>query len=157
MSYSKIAVVSIGLLSLFNSTSLVASEFLQAQAESIPSNCQFLQEVTTGEIEITKQIQALGITNNFNTDFAIPAGINFTSYEAMMRVENNGNYNVTINLKYPNNAASTALEKKDVPMVIGENYSLPFQAPIDQQPYQVNFNIAGNNNNTYTISVMACQ
>lgn len=152
-----IGLASLSVLSLFSFNALLASERLQAQADTIPANCQLLQEVSTGNTHITKQIQALGITNNFNTDFNVPAGINFTSYQAMMQVENNAKYDVTINLKYGDNSVSTVLEKSQVPMAIGETYSLPFESPIDKQPYQVNFKIAGANNNTYTISVMACQ
>ncbi|ELR96807.1 hypothetical protein [Gloeocapsa sp. PCC 73106] len=153
----KIGLVSFTVCSLFSSSSFTALAPLQAQTESIPANCQLLKEVRTGATEITKKIQALGITNNFNTDFGIPSGVAFTSYQAMMRVENNANYDVTINLKYGDNSVSTALEKPQIPMVIGENYALPFNSPTDRQPYQINFNIAGPNNNTYTISVMACE
>jgi len=44
-----------------------------------------------------------------------------------------------------------------VPMKRGETYSLPFQSPTGRQPYQINFNINGMNNNAYTIAVMACK
>lgn len=151
MSFLKLGLVGATLFSVLGLTSL------QAQETTIPANCQLLKEVSTGATEITKKIESLAITNNFNTDFAIPAGVAFTSYQAMMQVENEGKYDVTINLKYPDESSATAIDKKQFPMVVGQNYSLPFNSPTDREPYQVNFNIAGANNNSYTISVMACQ
>lgn len=155
MFFAKIPVIAAGLGTICITTSMIASEI--SQTPNIPPNCQMLTEVSTGETHITKQIQNLGITNNFNTDFDIPAGVTFSSYRAMIEVENNAKYDVTLNLKYGDNSVSTVYQKKQMPMMIGEQYSLPFETPIDKQPYQLNFNIAGPNNTTYTISAMACQ
>jgi hypothetical protein len=73
-----------------------------------------------------------------------------------MLPENDAVYDVAVNLKYSDMSVSTVF-KKDVSMKRGEAYSLPFQSATGRQPYQVNFNIGGANNNAYTISIMACK
>jgi len=122
-----------GLILGLTSMAVVAST--KDQATELPKNCQYLKEVATNQTHIRKQIDAIG-KNNFNTDFAVPG--------------------VTINLKYPDNSVNSAFQK-NVEMKRGETYSLPFQSPTGRQPYQINFNINGMNNNAYTIAVMACK
>jgi len=112
-------------------------------------------EVATNQTHIRKQIDAIG-KNNFNTDFAVPSGVKFASFKGVMVPENDGKYGVTINLKYSDNSVNSAFQK-NVEMKRGETYSLPFQSPTGRQPYQINFNINGMNNNAYTIAVMACK
>lgn len=126
-----------------------------ALTPAIADTCQPLAEVSTGATEITKKVDLIAVRNNFNTDFAIPGETKFRTFQATMTVENAGEYHVVINLKYPNTADSTAYDRK-ITMTPGETYTLDFQSPIEAQPYQVNFNISGANNNTYTISVAGC-
>jgi hypothetical protein len=121
----------------------------------LPKNCQYLKEVATSQTHIRKKIDAI-IGKNFNTDFAVPAGVKFTSFKGVMIPENDGKYGVTVNLKYPDNSVNSAFQK-NVEMKKGETYSLPFQSPTGRQPYQINLNINGANNNAYTIAVMACK
>jgi hypothetical protein len=104
----------------------------------------------------SKKKNRIDLGNNFNADFAVPTGIKFTSYKAVMLPENDANYDVAINLKFADMSTSTVFSKK-VPMTRGQSYSLPFQSATGRQPYQVNFNISGANNNAYTISIMACK
>ncbi|WP_245927613.1 hypothetical protein [Aphanothece hegewaldii] len=125
------------------------------QSEQIPKNCQELKEITTNQTHIRKKIDSVG-RKNYNADFAVPAGEKFTSFKAVMLPENDATYGVTINLKYGDQSVSTALQK-NVQMKRGETYTLPFQSSTEKQPYQVNFNISGANNNAYTISLMACK
>lgn len=126
-----------------------------AQSGELPKNCQYLKEISTNQTQIRKKIEAIA-SNNFNTDFAVPTGIKFASFKGVMLPENNATYGVTINLKYADKSVSTAF-RKNVPMKRGETYSLPFQSPTGRQPYQINLNINGDNNNVYTIAVMACK
>jgi hypothetical protein len=74
-----------------------------------------------------------------------------------MTVQNDAKYDVGVNSKYADNSVTSALEKNGIPMVRNENYDLEFRTPTENQPYQVNVYVSGPNNNTYTISVMACK
>lgn len=124
------------------------------------SSCQYLREISTGQTHIRKRINTptVGIvrSNNWNTDFAVPAGTPFSFYVAVMTPENNAQYDATINMIYPDRSSSTAFERR-VPLERGRTYSLPFQSPTARQPHQINFRIGGANNNAYTISALACQ
>lgn len=143
----------VGLILGLTSIGVVAAT--KDQATELPKNCQYLKEVATNQTHIRKQIDAIG-KNNFNTDFAVPSGVKFASFKGVMVPENDGKYGVTINLKYPDNSVNSAFQK-NVEMKRGETYSLPFQSPTGRQPYQINFNINGMNNNAYMIAVMACK
>ncbi len=136
-------------------TSMAVLASTNDRAEKLPKNCQYLKEVATNQTHIRKTIDAI-IGKNFDTDFAVPAGVKFTSFKGIMLPENDGTYGVTINLKYTDNSVSSAF-RKNVPMQREKTYSLPFQSPTGNQPYQINLNINGDNNNTYTIAVMACK
>lgn len=137
-------------------TSMVVVASTKDQATELPKNCQYLKEVATNQTHIRKQIDSMIGGKNFNTDFAVPSGVKFISFKGVMVPENDGKYGVTINLKYPDNSSNSAF-RKDVEMKRGETYSLPFQSPTGRQPYQINFNINGANNNTYTIAAIACK
>ncbi len=73
-----------------------------------------------------------------------------------MRPQNEAVYGVTVNLKYPDNSYSTAF-RKDVAMTRNKVYTLPFQSSTGNQPYQINLNVNGDNNNVYTIAVIGCR
>jgi hypothetical protein len=149
------SILSAGLFLGITSMTVLANANKQAGAGKLPKNCQYLKEVATNQTHIRKKIDAM-IGKNFDTDFAVPAGVKFASFKGIVLPENEGTYGVTINLKYADNSISSAL-RKDVSMKSGETYSLPFQSPTGRQPYQINFNINGANNNAYTIAVMACK
>ncbi|MGK7933508.1 MAG: hypothetical protein AB4041_19030 [Microcystaceae cyanobacterium] len=158
MFYYQKTLLGLGLAVAVSSPSLVIAPSSVAQSQSIPSNCQMLEEISTGMTEIKKKVRRRVVQgDNFNTDFAVPSGIAFKNYKAMMTVENDADYDVGVNLKYADNSVASALGKNKIPMVRGENYDLDFTAPTQQQPYQINLYVSGPNNNTYTISVMACQ
>ena len=146
-------ILSVGLL--LGVTSMTTLAAPNQQAVKLPKNCQYLKEVATNQTHIRKNISSI-IGKNFNTDFAVPPGVKFTSFKGVMFPENDGTYGVTINLKYADNSVSTAF-RKDVAMKHGENYSLAFRSATKRQPYQINLNINGSNNNAYTIAVMACR
>lgn len=151
--------VSIGFLGLFlgviSITSIAICANAQAKVEKLPKNCQYLKEVATNQTHIRKSIDSI-IGKNFDTDFAVPPGMKFTSYKASMVPENEGTYGITVNLKYADNSVSSAF-RKDVALKNRVPYSLDFKSPTAKQPYQINLNINGNNKNTYTIAVMACR
>jgi hypothetical protein len=128
-----------------------------ANAKKKPaSNCQLLKEVSTNQTKIRKEIQTGPFGNNWNTDFAVPAGVKFKSYKANMIPENNADYQVAINMKYSDDTSDVAYQR-NVPMKRGQTYSLPFKSATNRQPYQINLNIGGDVGNVYNISVMACR
>jgi hypothetical protein len=147
------SILSAGLLLGLTSTAVFAG--MNDRATDLPKNCQYLKEVATNQTHINKKIDSI-IGKNFNTDFAVPAGMKFASFKGVMLPENDGTYGVTVNLKYPDNSTNSAFQK-NVEMKRGQTYSLPFQSPTGRQPYQINLNINGANNNVYTIAVMACK
>lgn len=143
-----------GLLALTHMTTTLANPSPSSLGK-LPKNCQYLKEVATGQRVITKTISSI-LATNFDTDFAVPAGVKFRSFKAMMRPQNEAVYGVTVNLKYPDNSYSTAF-RKDVAMTRNKVYSLPFQSSTGNQPYQINLNVNGDNNNVYSIAVIGCR
>jgi hypothetical protein len=74
-----------------------------------------------------------------------------------MTPANNGNYQGTINLKYNDNTTSTVFAR-DKDLVRDKTYHVTFYPPlVNKQPFQVNTVIGGEENNSYTISVTACE
>ncbi|MGK7926251.1 MAG: hypothetical protein AB4290_13580 [Spirulina sp.] len=152
--------VSILGLSLSNLTvpSAIAQETTPEELErrAAELGCEFFKEVSTGQTQIRKKIQVTLLTrNNWNTDFAVPTGTPFDFYVAIMTPENDANYQVSIHLKYPQNRSDTVYDRS-YPMERGRTYTLPFQSPTGEQPYQVNFRVGGANNNAYNIAVVGC-
>ena len=117
-----------GLLALTHMTTTLANPSPSSLGK-LPKNCQYLKEVATGQRVITKTISSI-LATNFDTDFAVPAGVKFRSFKAMMRPQNEAVYGV---------------------------YSLPFQSSTGNQPYQINLNVNGDNNNVYSIAVIGCR
>jgi len=131
-----------------------------SEAEMQQRGCQYLREVSTGQTHIRKTIRiSLGVfvrRGNADADFAVPAGINFTNYIAVMVPEHEAAYKTAVHLKYPEGRSDTVYQR-DVPLERGRTYALPFRSPTQAQPYQVNLNISGENGNAYTIAAIACQ
>lgn len=156
MSTPKVSFFALALIAGLSYATVQANASLKEKEEAIPKNCQLLREVTTGQTHIRKRIESILIGNNFNVDFAVPTGTRFVSFKATMLPENDATYNVEINLKYSDMSSSSAF-RDSVAMKRGGTYSLPFVSPTDRQPFQINFNISGANNNAYTVFIMACK
>ncbi len=145
------------LLSATLSAGFVSPFLTTSSAQAQEGNCEYFKEVTTDQTEIRKKIQdTLVRRNNWNTDFAIPAGKKYDFFVGKMTPENTDNYEVSIHLKYPNGTSDTVYSR-NVQLDRGEGYSLTFQTPTSNQPYQVNVRVGGANNNAYNISVLGCQ
>ncbi len=130
---------------------------INAQPAMDDGKCEYFKEVTTDKTEIRKQIQdTLVRRNNWNTDFAIPTGKKYDFFVGKMTPENTASYDISIHLKYPNGTSDTVYSR-NVQMERGEGYSLTFQTPTANQPYQVNVRVGGANNNAYNISILGCQ
>lgn len=123
----------------------------------IDNNCVYLREVSTGQRQVRKKSDIGGVgRDNRNTDFAIPPRSRFRYYIARLTPENNANYNVTVNLKYPDRTSSQVL-KREGPLNRFYLVSQSFRTPTDRQPYQVNTNITTARNNAYSISILGCR
>jgi hypothetical protein len=138
------------------SFSLVSSNFpAQTQPKAEEPKCELFKEVTTDQTEVKKTIQNVLLVKNFNTDFAVPTATKYAFYVGQMTPENTAEYDITINMKYADGSNSTVVSG-DKTMERGKTYSLTFNSPTGEQPYQINFRIGGPNNNVYTISVAGC-
>lgn len=127
----------------------------QAQVP-VDNNCVYLREVSTGQRQIRKKSDIGVGRDNRNTDFAVPPRSRFRYYIARLTPENNANYNVTINLKYPDRTSSEVL-KREGPLNRYYLVSQSFRTPTDRQPYQVNANIVTPRNNAYSVSILGCR
>jgi hypothetical protein len=102
-----------------------------------------------------------GITitrNNWNTDWAIPGGINFHRFVTTITAPNGGSFNIRMFLKYSDQTSGEFFNQDGVvidpqkPLIIKAE-SLP-----DDFPFQINLFIGGLNQigNVYTASVVGC-
>ena len=115
-----------------------------------------------GATSVRKRISqpgiAPGVNNNWNTDFAVPAGRRFTSYIATITPENNAGYNVALNLKYSDNTAQEVYKQDRINLRRNVPYRFSAFTPAGtRQPYQVNLTVSGTFGNTYQARVAACQ
>ncbi|WP_373480424.1 hypothetical protein [Geminocystis sp.] len=102
-----------------------------------------------------------GITitrNNWNTDWAIPGGINFNRFVTTITAPNGGSFNLSLFLKYSDQTSEEVFNKQNVtidpekPLII-EKKSAP-----NDFPFQVNLLLGGIEQigRTYTASVVGC-
>lgn len=127
-------------------------------------------EIVKGEgTEVTKSVSPpnvgtipnlpVGYRGNWDTDFIVPSGNAFSSYQATIRSESSepATYRVKVYLKYPDDTTDRVFDN-EVELEPGETQTLKGSPRIDQQPYQVNLNIGGYDSigYSYTISVEAC-
>jgi hypothetical protein len=127
-----------------------------AQAEQ-ESTCVDLQEVTTGQTQIRKQIRPgfLG-PGNINVDFSVPPTETFDFYEVTFIPENDANYRVDVNFRYSDGSQSNVWSGSGDAQR-EETYSRRFSSPTSEQPFLINTSVAGERNIAYTIGVSACQ
>ncbi len=142
-------------LALIGSFSVVIAAGLGTSVQAA-ERCVALKEVTTGQAVINKQIKvALFGNNNFNTDFAVPAGTNFQFFRVKFVPENDATYTVKVNFKYSNTSSATVFNQTG--FVEREKiYERNFISPTSDIPYQVNTDIGGDNNTAYRVSVTGC-
>jgi hypothetical protein len=120
------------------------------------ATCVDLQEVTTGQTQIRKQIRPgfLG-PGNINVDFSVPSTEEFEFYEVTFIPENDANYRVDVNFRYPDGSQSNVWSgsgdaQRD------QTYSRRFNSPTGEQPFLINTSVAGERNIAYTIGISAC-
>ena len=67
------------------------SSMVKAETEVDKDKCEYFKEITTDKTEIRKQIKdSVILRNNWNTDFAVPAGTKYEFYVANMMPEKYG-------------------------------------------------------------------
>ncbi len=129
----------------------------QQTSDDPTDSCVALQEVTTGKTEIRKRIENRLITQgNWNTDFLVPSGQEFSYFVAILTPEHNAPFHMTPALRF-SNGSTESLFRLQSTLTSGETYSVPFQSPTGRQPAVVNMRVGGVNGNFYTIGVAGCQ
>jgi hypothetical protein len=130
---------------------------LPVQAQS----CRPLRVVDGRGFEVRKRIDGrpggVIVSNNWNTDFAVPPGVRFRSYAVSITPENDAPYDISIHFKYPNNSSSTVFQNNSLKLARWRSWNRTFQSPTSRQPYQINLRIGGTNGNFYRARVSACQ
>jgi hypothetical protein len=148
------AAITFSLLAQSTGFSIVAlaQNASQVKFPYVQKGCIALKEVSTGDTVLRKTITS----GAHNTDFAVPTGRSFSSYIVRAIPENDGTYKVVVNLKYSNSSHSSVLSVTRSYNRL-KYYSERFVSPTGQQPYQVNLDIGGDNNNVYNLEVLACK
>ncbi len=151
--------VGLGSLGLFSTaTANPVPQLLAQQAQTDPTDsCVALQEVTTGKTEIRKRVENRLITQgNWNTDFLVPAGQEFSYFVAILTPEHNAPFHMTPSMRF-SNGSTESLFRLQADLTAGETYSVPFQSATGRQPAVINMRVGGVNGNFYTIAVAGCQ
>ncbi|MGF1570956.1 MAG: hypothetical protein ACFCVD_23255 [Nodosilinea sp.] len=127
-----------------------------AQGAAPAAACVALQEVTTGETEIRKRIEnRLIAQGNWNTDFLVPSGQEFTYYVAIITPENDDAYEMIANMRFSDGSSEQAFSRR-ADLTNGETYAIPFQSSTFTPAAVINLRVGGTNGNFYTISAAAC-
>ena len=120
------------------------------------SNCVNLQEVTTGQTQIRKQIKIgfLG-PGNIHTDFSVPSNNNLNYFEVSFVPENDANYDVDVNFRYADGAQATVFSSGG-DVITNQVYARWFVSPTGETPFLINTSVSGQNNTAYSISIRGC-
>lgn len=102
-----------------------------------------------------------GITitrNNWNTDWAIPGGINFNRFVTTITAPNGGSFNIRMFLKYSDQTSEDIFNKDSVAIDSKKPLIIEKKSSSDDFPFQINLFIGGLNQigNSYTASVVGC-
>lgn len=139
----------------------IAGIALPAQAQS----CTPLEVVNgRGETEVTKTVSppsALVTRSNWNTDFSVPNGANYSRYVATVRSrsQDNGEFTIAMNLKYSNGGADRVHDGRRVAIAAGDSITITGNPRNNQQPFQVNLEVGGTRaiGITYSLTVSGCR
>ena len=150
---------------LFGTLALLLSLTPSVHAQT----CTPLLVVKGDGISVTKRVSApnagilpivpVGYRGNWDTDFAIPSHVNFSSYVATVQSasEDPASYKVKMYLKYSDDTADKVFNDT-VRLQPGELQQMSGIPRSATQPYQVNLNVGGMDaiGHSYTISVAGC-
>ena len=115
-----------------------------------------------GGTQVKKTISPPGLLvsrNNWNTDFAVPGGANYSKYKATIIADNLGEYNIEVYLKYSDKTSDQIYKNTKVPLKKGEPLIVTgAPSSSSKQPYQVNIQVGGATKvgKTYIASVVGC-
>lgn len=149
---------SLGVSATVLGTAVKANNMPELLTQASPGpTCVDLQEVTTGQTQIRKQIRPgfLG-PGNINVDFTVPSTEDFAFYEVTFVPENDANYRVDVNFRYPDGSQSNVWSGSGSAQR-GETYTRQFRSPTGEQPFLINTSVVGERNIAYTVGVSACQ
>jgi hypothetical protein len=97
--------------------------------------------------------------NNWNTDFTVPNGANFSKYIANLNAlsSTGRNFKVQMNLKYPNGTNGQEFDSW-VLLAGGQSQQFTARPRVDMQPFQINMVVGGLDamNTEYTLTVSGC-
>ncbi len=128
-------------------------------AEGATEGARLNRSATT----VKKSISPTGTfvtANNWNTDFAIPSGTEFTRYVATITPDSDGQYDIQLNLKYSDQTAVKAYNQSAKSLGKGKTYTFDAKPRgLKDQPYQVNVYFGGpvSTGKSYTLKVGACR
>lgn len=142
---------------------LIVTVNLPAQAET----CIPLSLVGGEGSKVSKTVSQptipgpFGITitrNNWNTDWAVPGGINFNRFVTTITAPNGGSFNISMFLKYSDQTAEEIFNQQNVTIDPQKPLIIEKKSSPDDFPFQVNLFIGGLEQigRTYTASVMGC-
>lgn len=98
--------------------------------------------------------------NNWNTDWAVSSGSNFTRYVATITSRDGGTFDVRFFLKYSDQTEDEFFNNRQLVMTAGQTITIegtPRSA--DNQPFQINLFVNGLSalGRTYTATVVGCR
>jgi hypothetical protein len=114
---------------------------------------------STTEVEKTVSPPGTGITrDNWNTDFVIPDNASYSSYTAVITPINGGQYDIVLNLKYPDDSSDQAYSASGQTLTEGLPFVLNAEPRLVSDPYQVNVQVGGvlAVGNRYTVAAYGC-
>lgn len=97
---------------------------------------------------------------NWNTDFVVPEGAYFSSFEASLTAsEPSYKPDIKMFLKYPDNTADNVYAIKALPLMPDRTHSFFGYPRANQSPYQVNVFVGGLSGTglPYTLTVSGCK
>lgn len=123
------------------------------------SHIQSLDVVGYSGTQVEKTVSFPGtlITqNNWNTDFAVPGDESFKEFVTTLVPQKNGQYNVSVNLKYSDGTYDEVYKEQGLHLHKGEPLTVTATPRLSQIPYQVNVDVGGLSGlgDTYTVKVV---
>lgn len=139
----------------------VGSNLAVTTAPAIAQTCTPLTVVGTSQTEVQKTVSPISFlvtSTNWNTDFVVPSGANFTSYVATITSQEGTTYDIDVNLKYNDDTIDQAYSVRETELTVGESRQIDVSPRVGEQPYQVNLRVGGIEaaDNVYTASVVGC-
>lgn len=142
-------------------TGLAIASFAPPIKEAQAQSCTPLTAVGSSSTEIEKTVSppGTGVTqDNWNTDFIVPTDTSYSSYRVVVNSMSNGEYDIELNLKYPDDTADEAYSAFSYSLNEEEMITLSAEPRPTEDPYQVNIQVGGvlALGDTYTVAAYGC-